>query len=93
MAAVVTVDKVLQLPGGKMRAHICSGQHKGWASAKMLECKSKRCGHCYSCDTAILPLNNAGMKLRQDERVEEVIDHCLGLPTRSDEHPIRSFFF
>ena len=52
---------------------------------KMLECKSKRCGHCYSCDTAVAPSSQAQMKQRQEKRVEAISSALAETDARLDQ--------
>lgn len=70
----VRVDKILELPGGKMRAHICQNVKNvtGWASLKLLECRSGHCGHCYRCSWGTLPSENFATRQAQRDRISSL---------------------
>jgi len=63
----VRVDKVHEIAGGNLRAHICETRGEGaencptdgWATATTLSCHSKMCGCCHDCGMRdLLPSHN-----------------------------------
>jgi hypothetical protein len=68
--AKVRVEKLHQLPAedgepGRLRAYIVEPR-EGWASVKLLQCASDKCGWCFKCETGLRPSEAA--KLHNDRQ-------------------------
>jgi len=76
----VRIDKVRELHGGKMRAHICQSTKggrfgaglQGWASMKLLECRSGHCGHCHGCSHGTIPSENRGKRFCLTDQISQL---------------------
>ena len=54
----------MEIAEKKMRAHIVEadgvqGTMEGWVSAKLLQCLSAECGHCFQCSDGLVPTDAA----------------------------------
>ena len=68
----VRIDKVTEIGGAKLRAHICEPQQfQGWTTAKMLRCCMGQCGRCARCDQGKLPSENRAAQAAVLKETEE----------------------
>ena len=86
--AEVRIDKVHELPGQKLRAHICESRGKkkspdGWTTAMLLTCTSGICGRCHGCGAKdVLPSQNYKPVTIEVDFTEEGKD--IGLELKRD---------